>query len=255
MSVASVRTAAAVVNKALLPLGIKVIRAHDRDDPEQFLPLQETLAGARECGMSVGDYVDVTYNVAGATQESIDFMAGLGVFSGTVEAVCEIGPGTGRYLEKIIRLSHPSHYEIYETARPWADYLVETYGVVSRPTDSASMGSTPQESMDLVHANKVFVVTTFLTTCSYWFDMIKSTRTGGYISFDIVTEDCMPPDILRKWLGAGVNHGPYPAIIPRSFAIKFFNREGADLLGSTKIPMRPGVTELFVFRKSSAAAA
>jgi len=44
-------------------------------------------------------------------------MKKLGVFDGEIERVCEIGPGTGRYLDKVLKLAKPTYCEIYETAK------------------------------------------------------------------------------------------------------------------------------------------
>jgi hypothetical protein len=239
------------LNFALMPLGVQVVRSFNASDPEQFLPFDQTISGAHNAGLSVADYVDVTYNVAGATQGTIDQMAALGVFSSPLKVVAEIGPGSGRYLEKVLRVSSPSRYEIYETAKPWAEYLRRNYKeVVSQPTDRRSMKSTPSATVDLVQAHKVFVVTTFLTTCGYWLEMIRVTRPGAFIVFDIVTENCMDPPMLDRWLATMDDHGGYPAIMPRAFAADFFVKRGIKFIGSFFVPMKPGKTETFVFRKA-----
>jgi hypothetical protein len=43
----------------------------------------------------------------------------LGVYSGAVNWVVEIGPGSGRYVEKTLSVCSPSRYEVYETATKW----------------------------------------------------------------------------------------------------------------------------------------
>jgi hypothetical protein len=238
------------INLALNPFGIRLARVHDWDDLEQFLPFEQTISDARKAGLSVSDYVDLTYNVAGATQQTIDEMTRMGVFSNPIQNIAEIGPGSGRYLEKVVRLCSPSRYEIYETAGSWARYLVTTYGVVSHPTDGFSMPHTPTDSVDLVHAHKVFVATSFRTTCRYWSDMVRVTRNGGHIVFDIVTESCMRSETLQNWLATtDYMRSIYPAIMPREFAVEFFAERNVELIGSFFVPMRPGKTETFVFRK------
>ncbi len=240
---------ARAINRAVSPLGIRIARSHDWGDPKQFLPFQETLAAAAEAGLSVADYVDVEHNVKGATQDTIDRMADLGVFSGPIETVVEIGPGSGRYLEKVVRKCSPSRYEIYETAELWADYLVDTYDIVRQTPDGCSLSATPAASADLVQAHKVFVVTPFVVTCRYWKEMLRVTRPNAHIVFDVVTEDCMDPETLQRWIDAGIDHGNYPAIVPKEYAKNFFTSQGAAFVGSFFIPMRPGKTEVLVFRK------
>jgi hypothetical protein len=233
---------------ALKPLGIEMRRTHDFANHEQFLPFQQTISDASKAGISVGDYIDITYNTQGATQETIDRLDQLGVFS-DVRAVAEIGPGSGRYLEKVIRKCSPDRYEIYETARPWARYLKEQHHVILHPTDGYSMRSTDTSSVDLAQAHKVFVATPFLTTCHYWEEMIRVVRPGGHVVFDILTEQCLDPSTLRLWLDKAATRSGYPCIMPRHFALGFFSDRGIQLIDSFSIPMRPGRTEVFVFMK------
>jgi hypothetical protein len=231
------------LNRAITPFGIKIARVHD------FLPFDQTTSSAQRAGVSVSDYVDATYNVPGATQEAIDHMAELDVFTGPIDSVVEIGPGSGRYLEKVMRMVSPSRYEIYETAAPWAEYLVRTYGVIWQPTDGRSLRSTASNSADLIQAHKVFVITAFLTTCEYWLEMLRVSRPRAQIVFDAVTEPCMDGDTLDRWFEwRTADNGNYPAIIPRQFAVDFFEHRGASLVGSFYNPMKPGMSETFVFR-------
>jgi hypothetical protein len=245
----SVRLLARGVNRAIEPLGARIVGVHDWSNPAHFLPFQQTIAAAKDAGLSIADYVDVTYNVAGATRETIDRMVAAGVFADRIATVAEIGPGSGRYLEKVVRICSPSRYEFYETSAPWANYLVQTYDAVWQPTDGESMSSTETGSIDLVHAHKVFVATSFLTTCGYWLEMIRVARQRAHIVFDVVTEACMDQATLERWLVRGTDHGPYPAIMPHCFTSDFFKVRGAELISSFQIPMKPGRTETFVFRK------
>ncbi len=174
--------------------------APNEPDHSQYIPFEETIAAAKAANLSVGDYIDRNFNVAGATQRAIDEMSALGVFARPIGAVCEIGPGSGRYLTKIVAACRPSHYEIYETAGPWANYLVREYRVVYRQTDGRSLAETPSASIDLVHAHKVFVVTPFVSTWSYLLEMIRVTKAGGHIVFDVMTEHCVEPGLFDGWI-------------------------------------------------------
>ena len=221
--------------------------ASNERDHSQYIPFEETIAAAKAANLSVGDYIDRNYNVAGATQRAIDEMSALRVFDRPVQAVCEIGPGSGRYLTKIVAACRPSHYEIYEMAGPWANYLVSEYQVVYRQTDGRSLAETPSASIDLVHAHKVFVVTPFVSTWSYLREMIRVTKPGGHIVFDIMTERCVEPDLLDAWILRSSSY--YPSVFPRDFALRVFEHHGVTFVGSFLVPMRPGQTETFVFRK------
>jgi hypothetical protein len=187
--------------------------------------------------------------IPGATESTIKGMVGLGVFEKPINAIVEIGPGSGRYLEKTVAHCEPKRYEIYETSAPWAAYLQKNYNVVMRPTDGRHLSSTSDQSVDLVQAHKVFSGIPSLPTFGYWKEMSRVCRVGGFVVFDILTEVCLEPSILHKWIGSAIDNGAYPAAIPREAAINFFKSESFDLKGSFLAPMGPGLTEVFVFQK------
>ena len=101
------------LNWAAAPLGVKIVSTHDWSNTRNFIPFEITIKAAQGAGLSIGDYIDsVINNIPGATQATIDGMSRLGVFSGQIAKVVEIGPGSGRYLEKTIEACSPSQYEI-----------------------------------------------------------------------------------------------------------------------------------------------
>lgn len=239
------------VNRGIAPLGIRVVGAHDWSNVRDFIPFERTLAAAERAGLSVCDYIDGVMNrTPGATQGAIDEMSRLGVFAGPIESVVEIGPGSGRYLEKTLKACAPAHYNIYETSRHWADYVVSKYKVALQPTDGKSLRATPDASTDLVQAHKVFSSIPFVETCGYWMEMARATRRGGHVVFDIMTEACLDPRLLEAWTAVETGNGSYPAIMPRSLATEYFTDRGFVFVGSAFVPMWPGRTELFVFRKT-----
>ena len=241
------------LNSLLAPVGLKVARlgSPETDDVRDFIPLDETIAAAARAGLSVSDYIDTVLNdIPGATQNTIDEMSRLGVFSSPIKAVVEIGPGSGRYLERTISVCSPARYEIYETSAAWAGYLASTYPLLNQPTDGRSLGSTPDRSVDLVHAHKVFSTIPFLPTCTYWSEMARVASAGGYVAFDIMTESCLDAETVDEWVRSETQHGSYPAAMPRGVAIEFFTRRGFDFIGAFVVPMGPGKTEYLVFRRS-----
>jgi SAM-dependent methyltransferase len=241
-----------IVNRSLAPLGVAInsLDRHDSSDVANFIPFEPTMAAARQAGLSVGDYVDTVMNrMPGSSQNTIDKMATLGMFSGHPDTIVEIGPGTGRYLEKTLKACRPSRYEIYETAGPWSTYLVEKYDVILQPTDGYSLGATPDASADLVHAHKVFSTVPFMVTCCYWQEIARVVRPGGWAAFDVVTERCLDVGSLQSWASSGVRNGSYPAVMPREAALAFFERHSFALASSFVVPMPPGTTELLVFRR------
>ena len=103
-----------LVNGILARADVKLVRRSREFD--EFVPLRATQRRARAAGLSVSDYIDMNFNAPGATQETIDKMCQLGTFDNRPQRVCEIGPGSGRYLEKVKLLTSPQYYEIYETS-------------------------------------------------------------------------------------------------------------------------------------------
>lgn len=250
----AVNRTAVTVNRLLSPLGIRIVRsdAHDWSDVTNFIPFERTIEAARKANMSLGDYVDsVMSGTPGVTADTIAKMASLGVFSEPLHTVVEIGPGTGRYLEKTLAVSRPVRYEIYETAGPWAQYLVQTYPVILQPTDGYSLSATPDRSADLVQAHKVFSTVPFMATCCYWHEMARVIRPGGFAVFDVITERCLDTNTMRLWAGSGIRNGSYPAATPREAAVRFFTEAGFSLLDSFIVPMAPGRTEVMVFRRAT----
>jgi hypothetical protein len=239
-----------LLNKALAPFGVKITRAetesHNWTDTANFIPFEPTMKAARQAHLTVSDYVDSVMNkLPGSSQHTLDKMA-----SRPTPVVVEIGPGTGRYLEKTLKYGNPSRYEIYETAGPWASYLTKTFNLILQRTDGYSLADTPDASVDLAHAHKVFSSVPFMVTCCYWQEMVRVVGSGGWVAFDVVTERCLDNDAMRMWASSGIRNGAYPAVMPRQVALSFFEGNGFALAGSFIVPMRPGTTELLVFRKT-----
>jgi SAM-dependent methyltransferase len=239
------------LNKILYRIDFELVRRSEIDAENSagqairsFLPLHETLAGARAAGLSVADYVDSKHQRVGATQETINRMTELGIFSRRIERICEIGAGSGRYLEKTIQVCHPSYYEIYETARDWSGWLKKTYNVTAHDADGVSLKETPSHSIDLVVAHKVFVYLPFLVACRYFGEMCRVVRPGGRVLFDAVTEDCMDKETLERWLSSGAS---YPTILPKQYIIDLFEERGCKLEHTFPAYLKPGRALYLVF--------
>jgi hypothetical protein len=238
------------INSVLNVAGLELVGLNNRyTDYKNYIPCQKTVAAAKEKSVSVGDYIDAMSNKPGVTQETIDRMAELGVFKGKIDRICEIGPGSGRYLEKTLKHCTPSHYEIYETAEDWEKWLKKQYNVVSLPTDGKTLAHTPSDSIDLVQAHKVLPGQPSLTICQYFGEMARVVREGGKVVFDIVTEDCFDDATLARWFASGWGYQHYPCMMAKQYAIDFFGKRGFSFEGSFIIPMEPGKTECMVFTK------
>ncbi|MFJ6087852.1 methyltransferase domain-containing protein [Streptomyces sp. NPDC092369] len=220
---------------------------------DDFIPFEPTMRAARAAGLSVGDYIDEVMNgTPGATQSTVDELRALGVFAAAPDTVLEIGPGSGRYLERTLKECVPSRYEIYETAEPWADYLVVTFGVIAQPVTGFNLDATPDNSVDLVQAHKVFNTLTFLGACRYFFEMARVTRPGGRIVFDVMTETCLDPEAMRIWATkGGAGHDSFPAAMPRRTCVDLFTTLGFSLEAAFLAPLGVAFTEVLVFKRDA----
>ncbi len=232
-------------NRVLSSAGFELIKKGR--EFQDYIPFRYTLQEAEKSGLSVADYIDNNYNVPGTTQLTIDKMRELGAFDGKVSRICEIGPGSGRYLERVKAACNPEQYEIYETSRPWREWLVEKYHVVAQPTDGASLSSTPSKSVDLIHTHKVLYGNSILTIFRYMMEIARVVKDGGVAVFDLVTAECINNELMEKWVESGVDHAH--SMTPRSVALDYFSSQGFKLSGTFIVPMAPGVTEYFVFKK------
>jgi hypothetical protein len=243
------------VNTALGVVGLKLARSGAPfQESKDYIPFRETMREAKAAHLSVGDFVEQKYNEPGTPKFTIDQMRALGAFDGRMERVVEIGPGTGRYLERVLEGYKPSSYEIYETARDWERYLCRTYPVVSHPCDGRTLSATPSRSVDLVQTHKVLCGQASLATCRYLNEMARVVRDGGRVVFDVVTETCFDDETVEHWLTTGSGYQHYPNLVPRQYVIDLMGRRGLGLLGSFLVPMAPGLTECMVFRWAVSAA-
>jgi len=116
---------------------------------------------------------------------------------------------------------------------------------VMRKADGRTVAETPDRSVDLVHAQKVFVYTEFFVTAGYLEEMARVVRPGGAVAFDILSEDCMDEATVREWIRISSFYRP----TPRAWVVQFMKDRGLTLAGSHFSPLPPGTAELLVFRR------
>ena len=218
----------------------------------EFISFTETHNAAKAAGMSVGEFLERRRIVGTKTalEVTIEGMAALGIFDKKIDRVCELGPGSGRYLEKTITRCNPSHYEIYETSVEWRKWLEEKYPVTVRQSDWRTLGETETASVDLVQAHKVFPGLPLLTTLSYFREMARVARNGGWIVFDVMTEKCFDAANLQAWFDANPWEWDWsPRMCSLRYVVDMFAGMGISAVGSFLVPLYPGVTECLVFRR------
>jgi hypothetical protein len=145
------------------------------------------------------------------------------------------------------KLCTPDYYEIYETAGPWRDWLVQKYQVTAQPTDGMSLSATPSGSIDLVHTHKMLYGNSILTIFRYLMEMVRVANDRGVVVFDLLTAECMDNELMSKWVASGVDHAH--SMTPRQVALDYFGSHGFHCAGTFIVPMSPGVTEYFVFKR------
>lgn len=223
------------VNGALEPLGVKLTRR--RGLPTiGGRPMSDdaVIAQARRRGMSAGDFLEEMFEKKGRAEDVIRRMKAAGALSARVSTVCEIGPGSGLYIQHVLKDASVARYEIYEIASKRAEYLEAAFPVVNQPTDGETLGSTPSRSIELVHAHGVFVTLDFLTSCSYFREIHRVIAPGGFAVFDIMTEDCLDDTAIESWLQSRLR---YPSMHSRDYVVQYFGRRGFALVDEFVMPL------------------
>jgi hypothetical protein len=176
-----------IINIFLNIFNLKLAKSYQHSNNLNYISAKDTVRSAKADGLSVCDYVEKMWGQVGETQKVIDKMKDFGAFDFDSPSICEIGAGTGRYMEKVFEYCKPSSYESYETASDWADWLQKEYQIISQHTDGYSLKDTADKSMDLIHTHGVFVYLKFLDNVRYFNEMIRTIKSNGLIIFDCYT--------------------------------------------------------------------
>jgi phospholipid N-methyltransferase len=193
-----------------------------------YLNAKKTILAAQKESKNIGDYVETLWNQQGATQAVIEQMESAGCLM-SAEQILEIGPGTGRYLDLILKKIKPQQYHIYEIDKDWSDYLAQAYSpvVIAQPADGISLKATPNQSCKLVHAHGVFVYLPFLSSFEYFSEMIRVCKQSGYIVFDFYPEYEFSLEVTEHWLNS---NDRYAVVLPKQTVIDYFHKRGFKLI-------------------------
>ncbi|MGI8897392.1 MAG: methyltransferase domain-containing protein [Pyrinomonadaceae bacterium] len=223
------------VNGILEPLGVRVVR---RGPPPTIggrrLSDEAVIAQARRQGISAGEFIENLFGKKGRAEAIIQRMRDKGALSKKVSTVCEIGPGSGLYIKHVMDHAPVKRYEIYEIVPSRSEHLAREFSVVMQPTDGETLRATSSRSMDLVQAHGVFVTLDFLTSCSYFREMARVTAPGGYLVFDIISEDCLDDAGVDSWLNTPLR---YPSLHSRDYVIRFFSKRGFSVVDEFVTPL------------------
>jgi len=233
------------VNKLLAPVGFQIVR-YVPTRPGGYILAKETIEAAARNNQTVTEYVETLWKEQGLVQQVIDRFREFGALSPSTKRVCEIGTGTGIFADAILKNYDILQYESYEIAQDWAEWLSQTYPIISHPTTGESLSSTESNSIDIVHANGVFVYTQFLVSSRYFYEIFRVTKPNGFAVFDILSEDCFDEENLKKWLSSPHT---YPCILPKDYVKDFFAKNGFYSVGEFFRKFGEGRSLYLVFRK------
>ena len=197
-----------------------------------YLDAAKTISAAHQQGQSVCEYVETLWHQQDCTDYVIQEMGRAGCLSPATR-VCEIGPGTGRYLERVLKQVTPKQYDIYEIADDWAKWLADTYApvVIRQPVDGRTLRDTPSASCNLVHAHGVFVLLPFLHAFEYFAEMVRVCTPHGYVVFDFFSGEYFDMKVIDLWLASPDR---YPVLLPYETVLRYFYRHCFTLVHTFK---------------------
>jgi SAM-dependent methyltransferase len=233
-----------VVKKSLERLALRLI-GHRCQPATGYIDADETVRSATAQGLTVSAYVEALWDQEGNARHTVEAMRAAGCLP-TGARICEIGPGTGRYLELAIEIAHPRRVEFYELADDWASWLASTYGPLAlrQPCDGRTLAATLSGSCDLVHAHGVFTYLPAVQTFEYLAEIVRVCAPGGHVVFDVITEPRFGLDAVDAWVAAGDR---YPVIVPRATVEDYFARAGFRSLGSFTTRYGPASSEYMMY--------
>jgi SAM-dependent methyltransferase len=222
-----------------------------------FVDAKSTIAAARQKGLSVCEYREALEDdprKKGRRDLIISKLKDAGLLDG-ISTVCEIGAGTGQYLEKVMALAQLETYEVYETDPGWVKFLESEYGwrngctLICRPADGKTLRYTPSGSIDLVHAHGVFVYLPLLQTMEYLKECMRVLRPGGHIVFDVyldTTFSSLP--VVEQWL-AGPHR--FPVVIPGKLLEDFACIYGLRTVEAFSMIHGSGTVDYLIWQKAA----
>jgi hypothetical protein len=241
-------------NGVLSPLGVRIVRRGRAPTiGGRRLSDEHVIAEATRRGLSPGALLEELFHKTGRARDIVDRMAAAGVFAAPLRTAVEIGAGSGIYVEEVLGHGAIERYEVYELEENRARYLAGALPVIAQSTDGETLRATASRSADLVHAHGVFVTLEFLTSCSYFREIVRVIAPGGHVVFDIISESCLDESAIDSWLASRLR---YPSMLPRGYVTGFFERHGFVLVDDFSMPLLVhGRSTYLIFRHTGEAPA
>ncbi len=217
-----------------------------------YIHADETVAAAKARGLSLEEHTETLWNQRGHTRRVVEAMKEAGCFADCVR-MCEIGPGTGRYMARCLDLAAPAVCEFYELAGDWASWLETAHAprALRRSTDGFSLRETASTSCQLVMSHGVFVYVPLLTTFDYLQEAARVCSDGGFIVFDCFTEEEVAGEQLARWRAS---RWRYAVVIPEQTLLDFCSSLGFACISSFRDShfiddSGEGKSRYFIFQK------
>lgn len=219
-----------------------------------YISAEQTVAAARAKGVSVAEHLDQLESEPrkkGRRDRIIAQLDAAGVFR-EARTVCEIGAGTGQFLEKVVERASPRTYEVYETDAGWTRYLASEYGgrlecrVVCHPADGRSLRFTASGACDLVHAHGVFVYLPLVQTFEYLEECVRVCAPGGYIVFDCYTDGIFPLAVVEAWRRSAHR---FAVVLPEGLLAEFAAKHRLALVTTFRVPHAASEVNYVIWRK------
>ena len=213
-----------------------------------YISAEATVREAKKLNLSVCDYVEKLWDQQGATANVIEKILDY-VQSRDLNHIVEIGPGTGRYTEKLLQQVEAKQYEIYEVAKDWNDYLQSTYGdkIIAQQADGISLNHTQANSCELVHAHGVFVYLGYIHAFRYFSEMCRVCAHGGYVMFDYYSQHEMDLQIIERCIAT---NNDYAMVLHEGTVNAYFNSKGFTLLGDFLNRHGQGYSRYVIYQKN-----
>ncbi len=201
-----------------------------------YINAKNTIEQAKKRKLTICEYLESTKDdkrKIGRRDRIINMMESLDIFS-NAKNICEIGTGTGMYLEKIIKKTLVQTYEVYETAIDWKEYLNFEYKtkikhLILHDADGITLRQTRSATIDLVHAHAVFVYIPFIDIYNYLKECVRICKKEGYIVFDAISDDKLNVEAVQKWSNINCR---FAVITPHKFILDFIKKNNLILLNS-----------------------
>jgi SAM-dependent methyltransferase len=241
------------VHRALAVAGLRLSRIpKEVDAPREYIE-PALIEAAEKAGMYVGDYAEKEWGEVGRSRSIVETLYAPRLKENSV--VLEAGPGTGMFARKVLDYIPNGAMHLFEIDPYWKRFLQRMLGPDSRvhihETNGYSYDDIPDESIDLYHANGVFVYTSHLVTCRNLVEAARVTRLGGTIAFDFFDMEEVPEIFEFVQLNAFPQPQEHWKLNSLSFFKSFMGKLGCTLETTHQVKMANFHSFYSVFRKSA----